>query len=82
MSAANVPPNVVSGATGSAIDFKKWLDKVIPEEQCYVELQYHGQLGIEAIESVFIPRQLLAGVKDILLPYKSKFKVFTEENGR
>jgi hypothetical protein len=68
--------DIISEKTGSALDFMMWVTRS-KESKSYVELQYHGELGIDAIESLFIPEEFLAQLKSTLMPFKGKFKVFT-----
>ncbi|MDR2286205.1 MAG: hypothetical protein LBE04_01825 [Prevotellaceae bacterium] len=63
--------------TTSAVDFTKKYAKR------YIELQYHGKLGVDAIESIFIPADQLRRVNMTFLnSFRGKFKVYTEENGK
>ncbi|MCL1932834.1 MAG: hypothetical protein FWF53_03330 [Candidatus Azobacteroides sp.] len=74
--------NDLSGAlkrTKSAVDFT---DKYAGYRS-YVELQYHGHLGTDAIESIFIPKQFVSQLDmKILNKYRGKIKFYTEENGK
>ncbi|MDR2814353.1 MAG: hypothetical protein LBB79_06840 [Prevotellaceae bacterium] len=59
----------------SAVDFTKKYASV------YIELQYHGKLGVDAIESIFIPANNLHLVDmKVLNKFMGKFKVYTEKN--
>jgi hypothetical protein len=63
--------------TGSASDFTN------KYARGYIELQYHGKLGVDAIESIFIPHSELYKVNMTTLNrFKGKFKVYTNENGK
>jgi hypothetical protein len=51
----------------------------------YIELQYHGKLGVDAIESIFIPHDELPDVDMAVLneaKRKFKFDVYTKEKGK
>ena len=70
----------LSGAlknTKSAVSFTK------NYARSYIELQYHGHLGVDAIESVFVPKHLVKQLDMKLLnKYRGKIKFYTEENGK
>jgi len=69
--------NKANQYTKSHIDF--WDQGYIDS---YVELQFHGHLGVDAIESIFIPSYLLNQIDmDILRKYSGSIKFYTEENG-
>jgi hypothetical protein len=63
--------------TTSATDFTQ------DYAEYYIELQYHGTLKADAIESIFIPQSELHNVNMTTLnKFKGKFKIYTEENGK
>lgn len=67
--------NVMSAPTSSAVDFTRKISG------SYVELQYHGHLGLDCIESIYIPNKVLPDISSSTLrKMKSlKCKIYSDD---